>query len=316
MILLGLVGNIISFFTWGKIAHQNALTFLLRALAVIDCCLLTGEVFRVLTDVDISIYYVDGWLYTTTEVLRPYTLVYIYPLIYMALLANILTSVCIGMNRYIVVCKPLQATQLCTTSNAWKQVICIVLLSLLIILPSFFECEVVKISDGSLMAMCTYFDNKWYYYIYHIGLYFIFGSLIPFGFLTFFCMRVIITLRTARRQPIDRHGDPLQETRITSMVFVLLGSFVVCHVYWWIQLFCVYFLPYDTFHSYIWGSYGLSFAELMIILNSSINWCIYCAFFNKFRRAICENAPIGRRQTRLMRCHNLNYIMIAGKNRI
>ena len=287
MILLGLVGNIVSFFTWGKIAHQNALTFLLRALAVIDCCLLTGEVFRVLTDVHISIYHVDGWLYTTTKVLGPYTHVYIQPLVYIALLANILTSVCIGMNRYIVVCKPLQATQLCTTSHARKQVICIVLLSLLFILPSFFECEVVNRSDGLLMAMCTFFQNKWYLYIYRIGLYFMFGSLIPFGFLTFFCVRVIITLYAARRQPIDRHGDRLQETRVTSMVLVLLGIFVVCHVYWWIQLFCVCFLPADTVHRYIWGTYGLSFAELVIILNSSVNCWIYCAFFNKFRRALC-----------------------------
>ena len=98
MIFLGLVGNIISFFIWGRLKHQNSLTFLLRTLAVIDSCLLLVEVFRVLTSVN-SGFYVDGWLYTAADVLGPYTRAYIHPVIYMALLANILTSVCIGMNR-------------------------------------------------------------------------------------------------------------------------------------------------------------------------------------------------------------------------
>ena len=34
LIVLGLVGNIVSFFTWGKLTHQNSLTFLLLALAL------------------------------------------------------------------------------------------------------------------------------------------------------------------------------------------------------------------------------------------------------------------------------------------
>ena len=284
MILLGLVGNVISFVTWGKLTKQNSLTSLLRALAVIDSCLLLGEVFRVLTG-DTTIFYVDGWLYKAADVLWPYTRAYIHPLIYMALLANILTSVCIGMNRYIVVCRPLQAARLCTVGHARTQVICIVLFSILALLPSFFECKVIKTTDGSPIVLSTLLNNIWYYYIYHVGCYFIFGSLIPFGFLIFFCVRIIMTLRAARRQPTSRHGNRLQETRVTSMVLVLLGVFVVCHVYWWIQLFCVYFLS-DTFYYHVWISYSLSCAELLIIFNSSINCWIYIIYINEFRRTL------------------------------
>ena len=71
MILLGLVGNIISFFTWGKLTHQNALTFLLRTLAIIDSCLLLNEVFRVLTSGKDKFSF-DGWLYVAADVLWPY----------------------------------------------------------------------------------------------------------------------------------------------------------------------------------------------------------------------------------------------------
>ena len=298
-ILLGLVGNVISFFTWGKLTHHNSLTFLLRTLAIIDSCLLFGEVFRVLTSVTIitTRFHDDGWLYTAAGVLWPYTRAYIYPLMYMALLANIQTSVCIGMNRYIVVCRPLQAPRLCTISHARKQVICIVLFSILTLLPSFFECKVIQTSDGSSTVLCTWLDNKWYYFIYHVGFFLVLGSLVPFGILLFFRVRIIITLRAARRQPIDRHGDRLQETRVTSMVLVLLGVFIVCHIYWWIQLFCVSFLPVDTFYSYIWITYGSSFADLLMILNSSINWWIYVVYIKAFQKTLCTKCCCRRSET-------------------
>ena len=109
MTILGLAGNDISFFVWGKLTHQNSLTFLLRTLAMIDSCLLLVMGFRAFTNnkvfMNTTSFHVDGWLFTAAEALWPYTRAYIQPLIYMALLANILTSVCIGMNRYIAVCR-------------------------------------------------------------------------------------------------------------------------------------------------------------------------------------------------------------------
>ena len=286
MILLGLVGNVISFVTWGKLTRQNSLSFLLRTLAVIDSCLLLGEVFRVLTNV-ITTFHVDGWLNTATDVLWPYTRAYIYPVTYMALLANILTSVCIGMNRYTVVCRPLQAARWCTVSIAQKQVICIVLFSVLALFPSFFECEIIKRTGGTLEVLCTWLDNKWYYYIYHVVCCFLVGSLTPFALISFFCVRMITTLRAARRQPIDRHGDRLRETRVTSMVLILLGVFIVCHIYWWIYRFCVTFLSYSLYR-HICFAYALSFEELLMILNSSLNCWIYFAFIKEFRRTLCN----------------------------
>ena len=205
----------------------------------------------------------------------------------MALLANILTSVCIGMDRYIVVCRPLQAARLCTISLARKQVIFIVLRSVFAVLPTFFECEMKKTEDGSLYISYPLEHSKWYNYIYRVGFCFVFGSLLPFVSLSFCCVRITITLRSARRQPIDRHGDHLQDTRVTSMVLVILGIFILCHIYWWIQRLCMNFLP-DKFHRHIWDTYGAAFGDLLLILNSSINWWIYFVYIDEFRRTLCK----------------------------
>ena len=50
MISLGLIGNVIYFFTLAKLTHRNGVTFQLRVLAIIDFCLLRCLAFAVFTD--------------------------------------------------------------------------------------------------------------------------------------------------------------------------------------------------------------------------------------------------------------------------
>ena len=284
MILSGLIGNVISFFTWGKLTHQNSLTYLFRALAVIDCCLLLGLMLQV--TVDFLSYYVDGGQHNAADVLWPYIRAYIHPLVFMALLANILTSMSIGLNRYIVVCIPTHAKWLCTTSHAKKQMIFIVLFSVLILLPIFFECEVGKTADGSTYIADKLMRNKSYIYVVRIAGFLIGGSLIPSCVLLFFCVRIIAALCESRRQPMDRIGDPLREIRVTSMVLVLLGIVLVCHCFWWIHFSCVFFLP-NAPDKKLWLDYSWSCSNGFLILNSSVNCLIYSEYSIQFRRTLC-----------------------------
>ena len=287
LIILGLVGNVISFFIWGKMTHQNAISFLLRASAVYDSWFLLGMLFRVFTDLSATKFYVDGWLYIAALYLGPYTETYIYQLKYMALVASVLTSVSIGVNRYIVVCMPLQAARLCTISRAKKQIIFITTVSALIMLPSFFEREVRKTSDGSPCLVYTLLANKWYYYIWYLGTSLVCGSLIPFSILLFICVRIITTLRVTRSQQLDRHGDRVQNSSVTSMVLVLLGIFLMCHTYSWLYILCKVLLP-ESPYWYRVLSYAYMWKEVFIIFNQAINWVIYFVYIKEFRRTLCK----------------------------
>ena len=286
LIFLGLVGNVISFFTWGRMTQQHAITFLLRSLAVMDSCVLLGLVLRAFTDPSATKYYADGWLYNAAYAQGPYMRVFVDPLKYMALLANIWTSLCIGMNRYIVVCQPLQAARLCTVSRARKQVICIVVLSVLSLIPSFFECQVRKSTDGSLPLVCPLLDNKWYYYIWYIGSGLVAGSLIPFSLLLGFCVRIIATLRASRKNA-DRHGNRRQDSSVTSMVLVLLGIFLVCHTFSWVHILLGVLLP-KTVYWYNVLSYAYFCKEILLIFNSSVNWLLYFVHIREFRWKLCK----------------------------
>ena len=282
LILSGLVGNVISFFTWGKVKPQNAITFLLRTLAVFDCFVLLVMILPLYTTAILYKNNVDGWLYNAAKILWPYTWVYIFPLISIGLYANAWTTAFIGMNRYIAVCRGLHATRLCTVSRARKQVICIVIVSIFCSIPRFFERKMWEGPDGSLACPLKY--NVWYHHIYLMGCQITCIFLIPFGMLLFFCARITITLRVARRQQINRHGERL-DTRITSMLVTLLGIFLVCQAYWGIHMIVVVLVPRTP---YVHVLYSLSFSVCLILINSSVNLLIYVLYMKEFRKILCK----------------------------
>ena len=286
LILSGLVGNIISFFTWGKVEPQNAITFLLRTLAVFDCFLLLVMILPVYMVVIQLENNVDGWVYTSAEMLWPYTRVYIYPFINMCVFANTWTTALIGMNRYIAVCRGLHAVRLCTVSQARKHIICIIIVSILFNLPRFFECRLRDEPDGSAYLACPLVYNVWYLYIYSLGCQIIGIFLIPFGMLLFFCVRISLALRSARRQQINRHGERL-DTRITSMLIILLGIFLVCQAYWGIHMIVVVLAPY-TQYFLLFQHYSLSCSDSLILINSSVNFLIYMLYMKEYRKLLCK----------------------------
>ena len=123
---IGIVGNIVSFFFFGKLARKNSVTFALRVLAVNDTFILlciTPVLYAGYTGEVIS-FRNKPCPITTAVALEAYIRVYMHPLINIGVIVGTWTSVVIGMTRYIVVCRPLQAAILCTVNRARKQKCC------------------------------------------------------------------------------------------------------------------------------------------------------------------------------------------------
>ena len=179
---LGLPRNIIAFFIFAQIGHQNATTFLMHAFAVIDSCvLLWGMAFHV----QLSLRYILCGVYSNEkENCDPleYSLHRFGQITNINLMACIWTSVIIGMNRYIAVCWPLQATRLCTVSNARKQILGAILESIAYSLPGFFETKLEQGSHNSSYSVKhPLYSNDGYFYTYFVGCCIAFGIFIPFG---------------------------------------------------------------------------------------------------------------------------------------
>ena len=128
--ILGLIGNIIAFCTFGKMGNQNASITLLRFLAVVDSSLLLlillAAVLPMLSlqDTFSSIFFMFCIMPTLYSIARTSTM---------------WTPVLIGLQRYIVVCKPLLASTVCTVDNARKQFVCVLVFSVIVNFPQFFS---------------------------------------------------------------------------------------------------------------------------------------------------------------------------------
>ena len=84
----------------------------------------------------------DVWIDTLTSRLWPFMATCVFPLCRVLILINAWTSVIIGINRYIAVCRQLHDARLCmlcTISHARKQTACVVLFSFTYSLPSVLE---------------------------------------------------------------------------------------------------------------------------------------------------------------------------------
>ena len=276
LIIGGLIGNAIAFRTLGKLMRQNVTTFTLRALAVADICVLLCYV------VYFCSWHAGHWPPVIAK-LRPYALIYMSPVLYISTLVNVWTTVVIGLNRYIALCRPLHATRLCTPSRARKYMICIVLIAVAYVLPTFFDFKIRKAADGSTNIEVVLPNNRCYYYIYTIGCNAMFRYLIPFVMLLFFCVRIVTALRASRRQQLDRIGRQQVDTKITSMLLVLLGVFLVCHVSIWIWNFLHIFSSIP----FIYMAFGVPVIDVLYILNSSVNCLIYLIYIKQFRRLLC-----------------------------
>ena len=280
LILAGLVANATAFCIFGKMVHQNATTFLLRTLAVTDSCVMLCMIPRLC--VVVLELYKEHSVYTIAETLSPILVAYITPLWYIVYVASVWTSVIIGMNRYIAVCRPLHAARLCTINQARKQILCVILGSIVYALPRFFAYTVGRKTDGSTFIAIAWIDNKWYYYIYYLGFYFTFIFIIPFGMLIFFCVRLITALRGVRTLRVDFHGTRRVDTKVTSMLVVLLVVSLVCHTANILDM-----ILHLAGLKYIWG-FIYAIADISVILNSSLNCVIYLVYIKTFRVMLCK----------------------------
>ena len=301
----GLVGNVVSFFTFGKLAHKNSVTFALRALAINDTFILLCMAPVLYTE-----YTGEGMSFrdnpcpiTTAVGLDAYNRVYIHPLINIGVIVGTWTSVVIGMTRYIAVCRPLQAARLCTVSRTTRQILSIIVIAVIYVLPRFFEMEIRKKPDGSAFVVDALWNNKWYYYIYFCGVHLICVFSIPFVVLVFFCVRLMAALRSAMRQPIGRHGGGKEiDTRITSMLVILIAVFLFCHGIFWVynsRKFIFRTSSPVTPCINIKSLYIRVFLYMVFISNSSVNCFIYLVYLREFRRKLCPKwchrpLPTGR----------------------
>ena len=302
--MFGFTGNILSMIVLWRDKSKTATPFLLVSLEIADTLFLaTVFILRVMTSMNTY----TGFPYNMKYVF-PYIGTYVWPIALWATTGTIWITVLVTLNRFVSVCRPYEVTSWCSISQSRRQVIAIWIVAFLYNLPRFFEYHITPYTDSNtnqtfMASLPTALGkNKIYQILYGNVLYFLVMFLVPLVTLVILNCKLIKGLRRTRHkraQLLKTHNDDTcskSEEDITYMLIVVVLVFVVCQAPAILTQILRVFLDKDHRGCPRFIFYYERLSDLMVVLNSSMNFLIYCFCSEKFRRilvgVLCN--PLGR----------------------
>jgi len=309
----GLVGNALSFvvlhFGNDHSSKTAVTTLLLRALAVADSLvLLTSLPLYALEPVRVYTHPVSAFHYVYAVVMP-----YLWPLYLMSLTATIMLTVLVSFHRYSAVCRPYNSTAINCVSRCQRHIIYIALAAVLYNIPRFFEYRRIDIycptSDGlrqfatSMNFFSAVGENHIFRVVYDNIVYFVVMLGGPLILLAFLNAKLITALKEKSRRRREmggvamtttRHNQQQQQQDLTITLVVVVFVFIVCQTPTFIDRIIWAFFDKDQRQCGRWHYYYTAVGDLMVILNSSVNFIVYVLASRKFRHdlyAILRDGP-------------------------
>lgn len=278
--VLGILGNVISMIILSRPQMRSSINYLLTGLARCDTMLIITSML--LFGIP-SIYPYTGHFFGYYNYVYPFISPAVFPIGMIAQTASIYMTFTVTLERYVAVCHPLRARALCTYGRAKIYFIVCVCFSLAYNMPRFWEVNTVtyQLPNTDVVLHCvrpsamrvdpTYIN----YYIHWC--YLIVNYIIPF--LTLAILNCLI-YRQVKRANRERQRLSRSEKREIGLATMLLCVVVV--------FFMLNFLPLvlnisEAFYSEI-DHKVTKVSNLLITVNSSVNFLIYIIFGEKFKR--------------------------------
>jgi len=328
---LGIAGNLLSIIVLGRDRTIRRTTgFLLQMLAVADAVYLVACIFY--QTLNCIVKWTD-WLPSVVRRRWPYVEVYAWPMASLAQTATVWLVVVLTVDRYIAICRPLHAAHYSTMSRVRKAVAAVWIFAAVYNLPRFFERVVgvvgVDVSANSTSPTVTSSPDlvqitspetivdsprvvvqrtamradAAYVLVYKTCLFFVVRFLIPFAALAFFNQRLIRAMRASSR--IRQHslsyvggggGSGGKERQHTRILVVVVVVFVIC------ELPDLFLRAWLALHQY--APTHVAFprsrllyvnvaSNLLLTVNSCINFVIYCFMGRRFRLILLRTIGCG-----------------------
>ncbi len=312
----GIVGNTLSFAVLHKYSKTVA-TYLLKALAVMDNIFLT---------VAASVQMSQGLMlhFGLKDQLEPhhhYYSVLLWPLVHMSQTGTVWIMVLVAANRFIAVCKPLHASRLCTKRNIRIQLLVLALAIIIYNTPRFFEYRLVNrnvTTENGTAVLIEQNEGIAELYLYNIlyenVAYCLFVVLIPLVVLVFFNVHLVHSLKKAQqnRRALHSRGN-VEENNITLVMVVIIIVFIACQTPAAINQILYYLLDDSYKESCTKYMHYFHLCNLIILINSSVNFIIYCVLRRQFQQELvallCRCSPSTRqaplRKTVLLRAMHM-----------
>ena len=304
VVMLGTIGNSLTIIILTRRAMRSSTNIYLSALAVWDIVVLNCTALLIglpaIPEFMVYRYYV-----------HPYVISYVYPIALIAQTATIWLTVSFTVERYIAVCHPLKAARMCTIKRAKIVIYGVSIGATLYNIPRWFEYTAVKFVNPdlgnqtiTLVSQTSFVQNPWYTQIYFSWLYVPIMCIIPLATLSILNTCLVMAVRRSQKQRKDMNVRQSRENNVTIMLASVVVVFIMCQV-----PALVYNLAYAIDREYVeQRSFGYRVLSVMrnflVAFNSAINFLLYCALGQKFRRIFLH--------TFCKKCINDTYMPMSG----
>ncbi|ELT94300.1 hypothetical protein CAPTEDRAFT_208315 [Capitella teleta] len=315
VVVFGVVGNILSIVVLGRDRIQPSTAFTLRALAAADMAFLLVCLFFTTLPAFVDEYIESFSLHSQT--LYHLFILYTHPVYHAMQMVSTWILVLVTIERYILVCKPLHAVGCATVRRLTASLVAIWTASFLFQTPLFFQtgCRVQLNATTSscieflgatheddvtgAVSMTLRISNPLYHLTYRTLGYFLLRFILPFTVLIYLSARLAQEIKRSRMRhdaiyagvcSDNHHGNTHErQGKYTRIVVTIVTLFCLC------LLPQAIFLLLLTLRNYKVLSLPTTFtftfdaiASLLLAVNSSCNFVIYCVMRENFRNLLVK----------------------------
>ncbi|KAH3773188.1 hypothetical protein DPMN_174545 [Dreissena polymorpha] len=286
----GIIGNILSIIVLRHRQMRNSTSYYLISLAVYDIMLLTlMSLFLALPTIYLEKDVLAGF-YFACQYMHPY----VYPMALIAQTGTVYTTVAFTIERYIAVCKPLHAANTCTMSRTKRTILVIFVASVSYNIPRFLEYRTTEMWSDKYnktiptVELTEIGSDPLFQEVYFIYLYLSVMFLIPFSLLTILNILLIRAVNKARKTRNFMSNSNTKETSLTVMLIVVINVFLGCQFPALVDNITVALFDFAQLKCSLQWVQFTTISNLLVVLNSAINFILYCILSKRFRRVFLK----------------------------
>ncbi|XP_065201040.1 FMRFamide receptor isoform X2 [Planococcus citri] len=230
-----------------------------------------------------SIYSATGHLFIYYYRVYPVIAPVVFPIGMISQTVSVYLTLIVTLERFVAVCHPLQARSLCTCGRARLYVIVVIIFSVCYNITRFWEVDILEckhiLYDVSIYRVypSKLRNNTLYIKIYIHWMYLIFMYFIPFGFLSVLNTAIYRQVRKANQERQRLSRLQKKEIGLATMLLCVVVVFLICN------LLALVSNVLEAFYGQT-NDFLVETGNLMITINSSVNFVIYVIFGEKFKR--------------------------------
>ena len=296
--VFGIVGNILTLLVFSKynksssdVKNKSSAPLLLSGLAISDMILLLTLLIMKPVPAFVSFTHILTGLDFVS--FFAFLFVYGWACVNLAQSINSWIIVVITVHRFIAIIFPHKATIHCTYKKAKLHLIIVTLAVCVYEFASFFDRKVLKFVDSNnktyyIPVHANHSFDYWYQILYKTTSYYIVMYVIPWillAVMTVFLVRAVRQARKFRSQMATNQADNTED--ITKSLIAIVVMSLICRPWEPIRRLMEAMLGRQPGCGHYYFYYE-EFPALTTVINSSVNFVLYCFFTKRFPETLKE----------------------------